>query len=49
MSTEKDKTIIVDFGSDFGELSKHDIGKLFVDIHATISPLDPLNKEMAQN
>ena len=45
-SNEK-KVVLADFGSEFGELTRHDIGQLFVDIHATISPLDPLNKEMA--
>jgi hypothetical protein len=39
--------IICDFGDDFGSLSKQDIGQLFVDIHASISPLDPLNKAAA--
>lgn len=39
--------IICDFGDDFGTLSKQDIGQLFVDIHASISPLDPLNKAAA--
>jgi hypothetical protein len=41
---KKTEEIIVDFGEDFGQLSKHDIGQLFVDIHASVSPLDPLNK-----
>lgn len=39
--------IICDFGEDFGVLAKQDIGQLFVDIHASISPLDPLNKAAA--
>ncbi len=40
LSTE----IIADFGDDFGLLIKQDIADIFVDIHASISPLDPLNK-----
>lgn len=39
--------VICNFGDDFGTLSKQDIGQLFVDIHASISPLDPLNKAAA--
>jgi len=41
--------IICNFGDDFGTLSKQDIGQLFVDIHASISPLDPLNKAAAMD
>lgn len=40
--------VIIDFGEDFGTLSKQDIGQMFVDIHASISPLDPLNKAAAE-
>ncbi len=36
--------IIADFGAEFGVLSKQNIADIFVDIHASISPLDPLNK-----
>jgi hypothetical protein len=36
--------IIIDFGDDFGSLSKQNIAEIFVDIHASVSPLDPLNK-----
>lgn len=36
--------VLCDFGDEFGTLSKQDIGQMFVDIHASISPLDPLNK-----
>lgn len=36
--------LIHDFGDDFGSLSKHDISQMFVDIHASISPLNPLSK-----
>jgi hypothetical protein len=35
---------IADFGEDFGVLTKQNIAEIFVDIHASISPLDPLNK-----
>ena len=37
--------MIVDFGEDFGLLTKQNIAEIFVDIHASISPLDPLNKD----
>lgn len=46
-STKKDPTsseILADFGEEFGVLSKQNIADIFVDIHASISPLDPLNK-----
>ena len=36
--------IVADFGEDFGTLTKQNIAEIFVDIHAFISPLDPLNK-----
>lgn len=36
--------LIVNFGDDFGVLSKQNISDVFVDIHASISPLDPLFK-----
>ena len=36
---------IADFGNDFGILTKQNIAEIFVDIHASISPLDPLNKD----
>ncbi len=51
MSNEQKKAneVIFDFGDDFGTLAKQDIGQLFVDIHASISPLDPLNKAAAAN
>lgn len=44
---KKASEILFDFGDEFGSLSKQDIGQLFVDIHASISPLDPLNKAAA--
>lgn len=49
MKNEQKKAteVLFDFGEDFGTLSKQDIGQLFVDIHASISPLDPLNKAAA--
>lgn len=34
--------IIADFGAEFGALAKQDIAQLFVDVNASISPLDPL-------
>lgn len=37
--------LIADFGEDFGFLTKQNIAEIFVDIHASISPLDPLNKD----
>ncbi len=37
--------IIFDFGDDFGKLVKQDISSLYIEIHASISPLDPLSKE----
>lgn len=37
--------VIADFGSDFGTLEKQNIAEIFVDIHASVSPLDPLNKD----
>ncbi len=44
-STDQSSTeILVDFGDDFGTVSKQEISDIFVDIHASISPLDPLNK-----
>jgi hypothetical protein len=44
-STDQSPTdILVDFGNDFGTVSKQEISDIFVDIHASISPLDPLNK-----
>lgn len=46
MKVEEKVDIVADFGEDFGVLVKQDIGQLFVDIHASISPLDPLNKAM---
>ncbi len=45
-SQKSDK--IFDFGEEFGILSKQNISEVFVDIHASISPLDPLNKMDAQ-
>lgn len=47
MSTKSSDEILVDFGEEFGQLTKADIGQLFVDIHASLSPLDPLNKAAA--
>lgn len=42
----KDKNeIIKDFGDDFGTLVKQNIAEIFVDIHASVSPMDPLNKD----
>lgn len=48
MTDKKSEEVLVDFGEDFGQLSRADIGQLFVDIHASISPLDPLNKAAAE-
>lgn len=48
MSNNKDSQnleVIMDFGEDFGVLTKQNISEVFVDIHASISPLDPLNKD----
>lgn len=42
MKKEEMGEIIADFGEDFGVLTKQDIGQMFVDIHASFSPLDPL-------
>lgn len=39
--------IVIDFGEEFGCLSKQNISDVFVDIHASISPLDPINKAAA--
>jgi|GEM_PF-2773921 hypothetical protein len=45
-SSEKSSTeILVDFGEDFGTVSKQEISDIFLDIHAAVSPLDPLNKK----
>lgn len=44
---KKGDEILADFGEDFGQLTKTEIGQLFVDIHASVSPLDPLNKMQA--
>lgn len=44
LKKEMNDEIIVNFGEDFGVLSKQNISDIFVDIHASISPLDPLNK-----
>lgn len=44
--TKKDTCeVLYDFGEDFGMLTKQDISTLFVDLHSSISPLDPLNKQ----
>jgi len=47
--SKNNSEILCNFGDDFGTLSKQDIGQLFVDIHASISPLDPLNKAAAMD
>lgn len=47
MKNKDDGEVIADFGEDFGVLTKQDIAQMFVDIHASISPLDPLMKAMA--
>lgn len=39
---------VVDFGGDFLLLTKQNIAEIFVDIHASISPLDPLMKAKAE-
>lgn len=44
MENKENIDIVADFGEDFGVLSKQYIADIFVDIHASISPLDPLNK-----
>lgn len=36
--------LIANFGDEFGTLTKQNISDVFVDIHASISPLDPLFK-----
>ena len=43
-SEQSSNEVLVDFGVDFGTVSKQEISEVFVDIHASISPLDPLNK-----
>ena len=40
-----DLEILMNFGEEFGVLVKQNISEVFVDIHASISPLDPLNKD----
>ena len=45
--TSSPPEILLDFGEEFGALTKVNISEVFVDIHAFISPLDPLNKEAA--
>jgi hypothetical protein len=47
MNNTRPEEIVVDFGDEFGQLTRVDIGQLFVDIHAAISPLDALNKAAA--
>ncbi len=42
MKNKDNVEIVVDFGEDFGVLAKQDIAQMFVDIHASISSLDPL-------
>lgn len=37
--------VVADFGEEFGVLTKQSIAEIFVDIHASVSPLDPLNKD----
>lgn len=37
--------IVIDFGVEFGSLVKQNIAEIFVDIHASVSPMDPLNKD----
>lgn len=37
--------LLTDFGDDFGTLVKQNIAEIFVDIHASVSPMDPLNKD----
>lgn len=37
--------IVMDFGDEFGSLVKQNIAEIFVDIHASVSPMDPLNKD----
>jgi len=49
MENKKSDEILADFGEEFGQLTKADIGQLFVDIHASLSPLDPLNKAAAMD
>lgn len=36
--------ILIEFGDEFGQLTKHDVSALFVDLHASVSPLNPLSK-----
>jgi hypothetical protein len=49
MEKKSSDEVLADFGEEFGQLTKADIGQLFVDIHASISPLDPLNKAAAMD
>lgn len=41
MKTDERLDIVADFGEDFGVLVIQETGQMFVDIHASISPLDP--------
>jgi hypothetical protein len=48
MSDTKNKDqILADFGEDFGQLIQVEIAQLFTDIHASVSPVDPISKQMA--
>jgi hypothetical protein len=44
-SKDSKNEILADFGDDFGSLVKQNIAEIFVDIHASVSPMDPLNKD----
>lgn len=39
--------VVMNFGEEFGCLTRQNISDVFVDIHASISPLDPLDKMKA--
>ena len=47
VSADAKDEVVMDFG-EFGQLTKVNIQDLFVDIHATVSPLDPLSKQAAE-
>lgn len=42
MKEKETVEVVVDFGGDFGVLTKQNIAQMFVDIHASFSSLDPL-------
>ena len=44
LSEKSTSEILIDFGEDFGVISKQNISDIFLEIHGSVSPLDPLNK-----